>query len=70
MQAGTSHAAVTNYASTAEPSPTPTLFGVSLKQVARPFFTDDKFIPKEDLATVRSRPGRVCEARRTIYIAD
>jgi hypothetical protein len=36
MQAVTRHAAVTNYASTAEPSPaepspTPTLFGVSLE---------------------------------------
>jgi hypothetical protein len=30
MQTVTRHAAVTNYASTAKPSPTPTLFGVSL----------------------------------------
>ena len=30
MRAVTRHAAVTNYASTAEPSITPTLFGVSL----------------------------------------
>jgi hypothetical protein len=36
MRAVTRHAAVTNYASTAEPSITPTLFGVSLKAAPVP----------------------------------
>ena len=40
MQAVTRHAAVTNYASTAGPSPTPTLFGVSLTKGGYPPGTD------------------------------
>jgi hypothetical protein len=70
MQAVTRHAAVTNYASTAEPSPTPTLFGVSLtlsrrastalhapRRSAHPLFLQVVKRRKESLSEINSQLG-------------